>query len=66
MTFGPGSGPIHLNRLGCTGNEARLVDCPSGSISTCSHVHDVGVRCHVQATGRLARIELIILYDFLV
>ncbi len=51
-TFGQGSGPIHFNQMGCTGNEARLAHCPSGSTSGCSHAHDVGVRCHMQ-TGNV-------------
>ena len=51
-TFGQGSGSIYLNRIGCSGNEARLVDCPSGSTSGCGHAHDAGVRCQAQ-TGNL-------------
>ena len=46
--FSQGRGPIQLNQLQCVGSEARLVDCPSGATTGCTHAHDVGVRCHVQ------------------
>ena len=45
ISFGQGSGPIALNNVVCTGTEARLIDCPSGTITGCTHAHDVGVRC---------------------
>ena len=48
-SFGQGSGPIHMNGVGCSGAESRLINCASGSISGCSHAHDVGVRCSVQS-----------------
>ena len=52
--FGQGGGPIALNTVACTGSEARLLDCPSGSVSGCTHASDVGARCSTQ-TGTLAR-----------
>ena len=48
--FGPGGGSIHLNRVLCSGSEARLLDCPSGSTWGCYHSYDVGVRC-LRRTG---------------
>ena len=45
--FGPGTGPIHLNNLLCTGNERILTDC-THSITTnshCTHNQDAGVIC---------------------
>ena len=50
--YGQGSGPFKLSFVACTGNERRLGDCPSGSLShrysssRCnSHSYDVGVSC---------------------
>ena len=43
--FGQGSGSIILNNVECTGSEARLVECPSGRITSCSCNEDAGVRC---------------------
>ncbi|KAF3855770.1 hypothetical protein F7725_016493 [Dissostichus mawsoni] len=44
--FGQGVGPIWLDDLGCSGNEASLMECAhsSGSIS-CIHLEDAGVIC---------------------
>ena len=47
-SYGEGRGAILLGNLGCYGNETRLVDCPSGSVSSCSHSEDAGVRCLLQ------------------
>ena len=47
-TFGQGSGPVHLMKVGCTGTEANLEDCPSSVGSDCTHAYDAGVRCHIQ------------------
>ena len=47
-SFGEGSGPIALNRVDCIGNELKLMDCPSGAITSCTHAHDAGVQCSVQ------------------
>ena len=45
-SFGQGTGPIVSSDVGCTGSEAKLVDCPSGRISIyCNHNKDAGVRC---------------------
>ena len=44
--FGPGSGPISLTNVGCTGNEARLVDCLSSNITgSCTHSRDASATC---------------------
>ena len=46
--FGQGTGTIALNNVQCVGTEARLVDCSSGSVVSCSHSEDAGVRCQEQ------------------
>ena len=48
--YGPGSGPIWLAYLACTGNETSLRYCPHGGIGIISgycnnHYSDVGVVC---------------------
>uniref|UniRef100_A0A4W4GEE7 SRCR domain-containing protein n=1 Tax=Electrophorus electricus TaxID=8005 RepID=A0A4W4GEE7_ELEEL len=42
--FGPGSGPIWMNKVACSGSESTLKNC--GSIKhDCSHDSDVGLVC---------------------
>ena len=44
--FGPGSGPIWLDNVACTGSEGRLIDCPyNPDTSLCGHYEDAGVVC---------------------
>ena len=47
--YGQGIGPITLRSVGCTGREARLIDCSSGSVYSCTHAQDAGVRCILHA-----------------
>lgn len=47
-SYGEGRGAIILGDLQCRGNESRLVDCPSGDVSRCTHSEDAGVRCLLQ------------------
>lgn len=43
--FGQGIIPIILDNVGCSGSEARLIDCYYSSHIDCSHSDDAGVRC---------------------
>ena len=46
-TYGQGTGDI-VEGLGCTGDEARVFDCPrtsEGTSTVCTHAEDAGVDC---------------------
>lgn len=44
--FGRGTGPIFIFRIGCSGAESSLLQCPWTHFqSGCSHYNDAGVRC---------------------
>ena len=45
--FTPGTGPIFIDELECTGDEERLISCrynPIG-VHNCEHSDDAGVKC---------------------
>ena len=46
-SFGPGSGNIYLDDVGCNGTETLLLSCPNSGINihNCNHFEDAGVRC---------------------
>ena len=47
--FERGTGPLLLDRLGCTGHEANLLSCYHRGIEViefnCTHSDDTGIRC---------------------
>ena len=43
--FGEGNGPILMDDVDCTGNEASLSQCSSFRTNNCYHTEDAGVRC---------------------
>ena len=45
--FGPGTGPIFLDAVTCTGQESALGQCMRGDweANDCSHWEDASVRC---------------------
>ncbi|XP_029437982.1 scavenger receptor cysteine-rich type 1 protein M130-like [Rhinatrema bivittatum] len=51
--FGPGSGPVWLQRVFCSGSESHLSQCGSWTSQqfSCSHNRDVGVTCSGADTG---------------
>ena len=45
--YGPGSGPVWLDNLACTGSEGTILNCSHAGVGThnCAHSEDVGIIC---------------------
>ena len=66
--FNPGTGPIFLDQIVCSGSETSVLDCrrhtPLG-LPTCEHSQDAGVRCiGMYGTGRGLYLSLFIAIIF--
>ncbi len=51
-TFGQGGGPLTLDYIYCTGTEARLSDCRSGTVNQfyCNRFKEAGVKCFLRTS----------------
>lgn len=52
--FGPGSGLIYFDDVGCIGNEQTVFDCSNSGVGNndCDHSEDAGVRCLPSKSAR--------------
>ncbi|XP_056366044.1 LOW QUALITY PROTEIN: deleted in malignant brain tumors 1 protein-like [Oenanthe melanoleuca] len=58
--FGPGSGPVWLDGLTCTGEEGALSECrhKGWGVHTCEHSEDAGVVCAGSGLADLTHLRL--------
>ena len=63
FTGGP-SGPIFLDQLYCSGEEASLSECSYTAIHMCGHHDDVGIICHRKCLNILWSISIYLLHHY--
>ena len=63
-TRSPGTGPIHMDDVRCTGSELTLVACPHNDEHNCIHYEDAQVNCRQRKLGITLSTKLVI-YDVL-
>lgn len=53
--YGPGSGPVWLDNVACSGTESSILNCSHAGVGThnCAHSEDVGIIC--QRKNRVTR-----------
>jgi len=59
--YGPGSGPIWLDNVACTGSETDFTQCGHNEWGShnCDHGEDVSISCFVNNTSKYAGEEFI-------
>ena len=64
--FGPGSGLIYFDEVGCTGSEQTVFNCSNNGIGNndCDHSEDAGVRCIPSKSILLLTVRNIINYTY--
>jgi len=52
--YGPGTGPIWLDNLACTGRETHLFNCRHNGWGrhNCGHYEDVSISCYSSVSGK--------------
>ena len=43
--FRPGTGPIHMDNVNCSGSELTLLSCEHNPNQNCFHIEDATVEC---------------------
>lgn len=43
--FGQGTGPVHIESVGCSGTESILLQCTHAASHNCYHAEDAGIKC---------------------
>ena len=65
--YGPGTGPVHVDSIHCTGSEESLLACtrkPFGDVSTgcLDHSNDASVLCLSELFASIIKYECVYIY----